>query len=539
MSAPTPLLVWLLRDHADEREIVINEGDDEVRNAYDGRGGYDQEADRLLEEHAQALALELVSPENDTSREAPVADVLNNPPQVVLCQPLPGFTPQERWAQYREQRASASAIANPCSAYLLNPAPMQKSGVRAAQLSQVCRVLHGLFAERSAIAHRAHWRRKDACRAAAQTIAATARQDWFMDWVGTMPFDYGNMHPQHEPDVARALMPREPMTRACGARPSLCASENGKVKFVGPHEPDMPRNLGVDVLQLHLSNIRASTTSRLQRVRMHKKVRPRKTEWGTVEGHHTSVPEMMNVETTRIAFDVEVAGDDMKTWLPSAWPGMHPPNLLRRCAPETDRTKNFRGHTIGQAALLSNPKDGRFDTSLIRALVGARTEEEWTLESSTFRVDYESHPGTYNGPGLVVDHDLPLGWDREDVGQQKPSKLLRLPTSIFVELVFRLRGGVRLKLNGVVTDNPRTNPGFGYRNLQRRLLVDIPSGAIDVRHLESEYGAQRVIDYARLPAEEKRTRLLKGVTVVWQDYGFDVPTPRPLGPAAAADEEDI
>ena len=533
MSASTPPLVWLLRDHADEREIVINEGDDEVRNAYDGRGGYDQEADRLLEKHAQALALKLVSPQNDPSREVSVEDVLNNPPKVVLSA-IPGFTTQERWAQHRERRATVSPIA----AYLLNPAPMQKSGVRAARLSQVCRVLHGLFAERSAIAHRAHWRRKDACRAAAQTIAASARQDWFMDWVGTMPFDYGNPHWQHEPDVARTLMPREPMTRACGARSSLCASENGKVKFVEPHEPDMPKNFGVDVLQLHLSNIRASTTSRTQRVRMHKKVRPRKTEWGTVEVHRTSVPETMNVETTRVAFDVELAGDDMKTWLPSVWPGMHPPNLLRRCAPETDRTKNFRGHTIGAAALLSNPKDGRFDTSLIRSLAGARAEEEWTLESSTFRLDYQSHPRTYHGPGLVVDQDLPVGWDREDVGQRKPSKLLQLPTSVFVELVFRLRGGVRFKFNGVITDNPRTNPGFGYRNLQRRLLVDIPSGAIDVGQVESECAARRVIDYARLPAQQKRTRLLKGVTVVWQDYGFDVPTPRPLGPAATA-EEDI
>ena len=531
MSALSPPLVWLLRDHADERELVVNEGDDEVRSAYDGRGGYDQEADRLLEKHAQALALELVSPGNDPSREVSVEDALQDHPQILASSMA--FSLQERWAQHREQRVTSQPD-NPCSAYLLNPAPMQKSGVRAARLSQVCRVLHGLFAERSAIAHRAHWRRKDACRAAAQTIAATARQDWFMDWVGTMPFDYGNMHPQHEPDVARALMPREPMTRACGARPSLCAPDLGKVKFVGPYEPDMPRNLGVDVLQLHLSNIRASTTSSMQHVRMRKQVRPRKTEWG---GHFVSVPEMMNVETTRVAFDVELAGDDMKTWLPSAWPGMHPPNLLRRCAPETDRTKNFRGHTIGQAALLSNPKDGRFDTSLIQSLGLPWSDEALTLESSTFRLDYEAHSGTFKGPGLVVDQDLPVGWDREDVGQQKPSKLLKLPTSVFVELVFRLRGGVRLKFNGIVTDNPRTNPGFGYRNLQRRLLVDIPPGAIDVRHVESEYGAQRVIDYARLPAEEKRTRLLKGVTVVWQDYGFDVPTPRPLGPAAAADED--
>ena len=532
MSAPTPPLVWLLRDHADEREIVINEGDDEVRNAYDGRGGYDQEADRLLEKHAQALALELVSPENDPSREVSVADALKDHPQILASSMA--FTLQERWAQHREERATVSAIATS----LLNPAPMQKAGVRAARLSQVCRVLHGLFAERSAIAHRAHWRRKDACRAAAQTIAASARQDWFMDWVGTMPFDYGNPHPQHEPDVARALMPREPMPLACGARPSLCTSENGKVKFVGPSEHDMPRNLGVDVLQLHLSNIRASTTSCMQRVRMRKLVRSRKTEWGTVESHFVSVPERMRVETVRVAFDVELAGDDMKTWLPSVWPGMHPPNLLRRCAPETDRTKNFRGHTIGAAALLSNPKDGRFDTSLIRGLVGARADGAWTLESSTFRLDYESHPSTYNGPGLVVEEDLPVGWDREDVGQRKPSKLLQLPTSIFVELVFRLRGGVRLKFNGVITDNPRTNPGFGYRNLQRRLLVDIPSGAIDHAELASQYGVWRVIDYARLPVQQKRTRLLKGVTVVWQDYGFDVPTPRPLGPAAAA-EEDI
>ena len=532
MSALSPPLVWLLRDHADEREIVMNEGDDEVRDAYDGRGGYDQEADRLLERHAQALALELVSPANDPSRKVSVAEVLENHPPIAR---YVGFCTQERWAQYREQ-CRTRRPGNPCSAYLLSPAPMQKSGVRAAQLSQVCRVLHGLFAERSAIAHRAHRRRKDACRAAAQTIAAAARQDWFTDWVETMPFDYGN--PQHEPNVARTLMPREPMPLACGARSSLCTSANGKVKFVGPYEHvDMPKNFGVDVLQLHLSNIRASTTSSMQRVRMHKKVRPRKTEWGTVEGHF-SVSETMNVETVRVAFDVEVAGDDMKTWLPSVWPGTHPPNLLRGCAPETDRTKNFLGQTVGYAALLSNPMDGRFDTSLIRSFGMAWAKEEWTLESSTFRLDYEPHSGTFKGPGLVVEEGLPVGWDREDVGQRKPSKLLKLPTSIFVELVFRLHGGVRLKLNGVITDNPRTNPGFGYRNLQRRLLVDIPSGAIDHVQLASQYGIRRVIDYARLPAEEKRTRLLKGVTVVWQDYGFDVPTPRPLGPAAAA-EEDI
>lgn len=537
MSALSPPLVWLLRDHADERELVMSMGDDEVRAAYDDRGGYDQEADRLLEKHAQALALELVSPRNDPSRAVSMEDALQDLPKLFISSI--GFSPQERWAQHREQCVT-SRRDNPCSAYLLNPAPMQKSGVRAAQLSQVCRVLHGLFAERSAIAHRAHLRRKDACIAASQTIAGAARQNWCMDWCNTIPVDNaGGILPHHEIDVARTLMPREPMTLACGARSSLCASVHGKVQFVGPFESDVPRNLGVDVLQLHLSNIRASTTSRMERVCMHKEVRPRKTEWGTVEGHFVSVSERMNVETTHVAFDVEVAGDDVKTWLPSVWPGAHPPNLLRGCAPETDRTKNFRGHTLGQAALLSNPMDGRLDTSLIRGLGLPWADEAWVLESSTFRLDYNPHLSAFRGfHGLVVDHDLPVGWDREDVGQQKPSKLLRLPTSIFVELVFRLRGGVRLKLNGTITDSPRTNPGFGCRNLQRRLLVDIPSGAIDARHLESEHGAQRVIDYARLPAEEKRTRLLKGVTVVWQDYGFDVPTPRPLGPAAAA-EEDI
>ena len=229
----------------------------------------------------------------------------------------------------------------------------------------------------------------------------------------------------------------------------------------------------------------------------------------------------------------------MKTWLPSVWPGKHPPSLLRRCAPEADRTKNFRGHTIGVAALLSNPMDGRFDTSLIRGLIGALPDGAWTLESSAFRLDYEAHLDTFRGPGLVVEEGLPVGWDRADFGQRKPSKLLQLPTSIFVELVFRLRDGVRLKLNGIVTDSPRKAPSFGYRNLQRRLLMDIPPGAIDVSYFESEGERRRVILYAQLPAEEKETRLLKGVTVVWQDYGVDVPTPRPLGPAAAAGEEDI
>ena len=63
----------------------------------------DQEADRLLEKHAQALALELVSPENDPSREVSVADALKDHPQILASSMA--FTLQERWAQHREERA--------------------------------------------------------------------------------------------------------------------------------------------------------------------------------------------------------------------------------------------------------------------------------------------------------------------------------------------------------------------------------------------------------------------------------------------------
>ena len=81
MSALTPPLVWLLRDHADECELVMKEGDEEVSAAYDNEEEvYDQEADRLLEKHAQALVDELVSPGKHANLSTGLGRVLTKAP---------------------------------------------------------------------------------------------------------------------------------------------------------------------------------------------------------------------------------------------------------------------------------------------------------------------------------------------------------------------------------------------------------------------------------------------------------------------------
>ena len=61
-SARSPPLIWLLCEHADERELVMNEGDDLVRAAFDDAGGYDVRKDRAFARHVEALAEELAAP---------------------------------------------------------------------------------------------------------------------------------------------------------------------------------------------------------------------------------------------------------------------------------------------------------------------------------------------------------------------------------------------------------------------------------------------------------------------------------------------
>ena len=131
MSACTPPLIWLLRDHADERELVINEGDDEVRAAYENEEKvYDQEADRLLDAAASALVGWLASPFKNPlhDREGKVVYLAHPPKEAQECT---GFCIQENWAQLREREITEAAW-GPCTRYLLNPEPMQKAGVRAA-----------------------------------------------------------------------------------------------------------------------------------------------------------------------------------------------------------------------------------------------------------------------------------------------------------------------------------------------------------------------------------------------------------------------
>ena len=519
MSACTPPLIWLLRDHADERELVINEGDDAVRAAYENEEKvYDQEADRLLDAAASALVGWLASPFKNPlhDREGKV-DYLAHPPKE--AQECTGFCIQENWAQLREREITEAAW-GPCTRYLLNPEPMQKAGVRAAKLAQVCRALHRLFAQRSAKGHRAHLRRKDACYAAALSIVASSREDWRSDC-----FEMGLM------GRPRRVRAREPMKKPNGQRPALVkpVSDFG-IQFVSCSHDDKPC-YGVDVLQLDVSNIRASTTSKTVPVKMLRD--PRK------GGMTKIMHEKMTVETVEVAFDVALVKDcSWEVRYPSAARTCTQPSMLRRCDLSVDSTRNFLGRTVGGGSLLGDVLGrDQFDTSLIGSL-GSPSSTRVGTESATFVVRYEHGYGKYDG--MVVEEGLPVGWNyAKEWGQRKPSKLLKLPSSIDVEIVFCTQGGVRWTLRGVIADVQPVVQNVILRNLQRRLLADIPPGAIDLVSAKTSLAAQRVIDYAQLPAGEKQTRTLKGVTVLWQDYSFDVPTPRPLGPAAAAEEEEI